>query len=82
MTQDTQSDASNVASTFSDVSFDDFELHDSVRQGLIDAGFKQCTPIQALCLPLALAGKDVAGQGQTGRIVRFDYVFYSKLSKE
>ena len=26
----------------------------------------RCTPIQALTLPVALAGRDVAGQAQTG----------------
>ena len=35
-------------------------------QGIRDAGFTQCTPIQAQTLPRALAGHDVAGQAQTG----------------
>ena len=35
-------------------------------QGIIDAGFTYCTPIQAQTLPLALQGRDVAGQAQTG----------------
>lgn len=34
--------------------------------GLTDAGFTLCTPIQALTLPGALAGRDIAGQAQTG----------------
>ena len=34
--------------------------------GISDAGFIECTPIQAQTLPLALAGRDVAGQAQTG----------------
>ncbi len=29
-------------------------------------GFTHCTPIQAQTLPIALAGRDVAGQAQTG----------------
>jgi ATP-dependent RNA helicase RhlB len=37
-----------------------------VRAGIIDAGFEFCTPIQATTLPIALMGKDVAGQAQTG----------------
>ncbi|MCL2790984.1 MAG: DEAD/DEAH box helicase [Desulfobulbus sp.] len=41
-------------------------LPESLRQGIADAGFIECTPIQALTLPLTLQGKDVAGQGQTG----------------
>jgi len=35
-------------------------------QGIRAAGFVSCTPIQAQALPLALAGRDVAGQAQTG----------------
>jgi ATP-dependent RNA helicase RhlB len=31
-----------------------------------DSGFERCTPIQAQALPLALAGRDVAGQARTG----------------
>jgi ATP-dependent RNA helicase RhlB len=35
-------------------------------QGIEDAGFVDCTPIQAQTLPIALKGRDVAGQAQTG----------------
>ena len=35
-------------------------------QGIRDAGFVTATPIQEAALPLALKGKDVAGQSQTG----------------
>jgi ATP-dependent RNA helicase RhlB len=35
-------------------------------QGIRDAGFTFCTPIQAQTLPVALSGRDVAGQAQTG----------------
>jgi ATP-dependent RNA helicase RhlB len=41
-------------------------LPEEVRHGIADAGFTYCTPIQASTLPLALAGRDVAGQAQTG----------------
>ncbi len=44
----------------------DYKLHPSLHQGLKDAGFEYATPIQALTLPIALEGKDVAGQAQTG----------------
>ena len=50
----------------SDVSFADFEFPESVRAGLTAAGFTRCTPIQADTLPIALAGRDVAGQARTG----------------
>ncbi|MGD2011993.1 MAG: DEAD/DEAH box helicase [Desulfobacterales bacterium] len=47
-------------------SFEDFDLPDALSRGLQDAGFQFCTPIQAQTLPLALDGRDVAGQAQTG----------------
>jgi ATP-dependent RNA helicase RhlB len=49
-----------------DTQFDHFTLDERLRRGLVDAGFLRCTPIQAATLPLALAGRDVAGQAQTG----------------
>jgi ATP-dependent RNA helicase RhlB len=49
-----------------DVAFSDFGLAPELMQGIEDAGFSKCTPIQAETLPVALAGKDVAGQAQTG----------------
>jgi len=53
-------------SHLSDLRFDTLELHDSLRAGIADAGFECATPIQADTLPLALRGRDVAGQAQTG----------------
>ena len=49
-----------------DIAFTSFDLHPSLLAGLENAGFNRCTPIQALTLPLALNGRDVAGQAQTG----------------
>lgn len=46
--------------------FTELNLPEEVLQGISDAGFSECTPIQEKTLPLALAGKDVAGQAQTG----------------
>ncbi|MGR3913223.1 MAG: DEAD/DEAH box helicase [Gammaproteobacteria bacterium] len=46
--------------------FSEFTLEEPLQRGLQDAGFVQCTPIQAACLPAALEGRDVAGQAQTG----------------
>jgi len=46
--------------------FDSFELPEPVREGVRAAGFTHCTPIQERTLPITLAGKDVAGQAQTG----------------
>ncbi|MCX7069139.1 MAG: DEAD/DEAH box helicase [Methylococcales bacterium] len=46
--------------------FANLELSDIILQGLTDAGFNQCTPIQDRALPLLLRDKDIAGQAQTG----------------
>ncbi len=49
-----------------DVTFSSFDLQPALLAGLEEAGFTRCTPIQALTLPVALSGGDVAGQAQTG----------------
>ena len=46
--------------------FAELNLPEPVMQGLADAGFEHCTPIQAETLPVALEGGDIAGQAQTG----------------
>ncbi len=57
---------SALTPTFSSRKFSEFDLHPKLKQSLDEAGFVQLTPIQALSLPHALAGRDVAGQAQTG----------------
>src|SRR6266542_4769702 len=61
--------------------FSDYELPDEVRWGLAEAGFVFATPIQEKSLPLALAGKDVAGQAQTGtgKTAAFLITIFSRL---
>ncbi|RMG28247.1 MAG: ATP-dependent RNA helicase RhlB [Gammaproteobacteria bacterium] len=49
-----------------DCTFRSLDLHPAILQGIEDAGFTHCTPIQAAALPKALSGHDVAGQAQTG----------------
>lgn len=49
-----------------DVFYENFDLHPLLQQGLAAAGITRTTPIQALTLPVALLGRDVAGQAQTG----------------
>jgi ATP-dependent RNA helicase RhlB len=49
-----------------EIPFRNFDLAPELMQGIDEAGFSFCTPIQAEALPLALAGHDVAGQAQTG----------------
>lgn len=46
--------------------FESLALSEVVSRALTEAGFRRLTPIQANALPHALAGRDVAGQAQTG----------------
>ena len=50
----------------STLAFSSLSLHPLLQSGLNAMGFTHCTPIQAACLPRALAGEDLAGQAQTG----------------
>jgi ATP-dependent RNA helicase RhlB len=50
----------------SSTKFSSFSLDESLAKGLDELKFSYCTEIQAESLPFALAGKDVAGQAQTG----------------
>lgn len=63
--------------------FDELNLPDCLRQGIAGAGYSQCTPIQERTLPLTLAGKDVAGRGQTGtgKTAAFLITLFSRLLK-
>lgn len=47
-------------------SFDDLPMHESVREGVRKIGWAAPTPVQKLCLPYTLRGRDVAGFAQTG----------------
>ncbi|MFT9848149.1 DEAD/DEAH box helicase [Aneurinibacillus sp. REN35] len=47
-------------------SFIAFQLKPEILQGIADLYYKEPTPIQAQAIPLALEGKDVLGQAQTG----------------
>jgi ATP-dependent RNA helicase RhlB len=50
----------------SQLTFDSLHIPESLKRGIAELGFTRATPIQAQTLPLALAGRDVAGQAQTG----------------
>ena len=50
----------------SPIGFAALDLPEPVMRGIRDAGFVTATPIQEGALPLALRGRDVAGQSQTG----------------
>jgi len=61
--------------------FSELLLPDNVMLGINQAGFSDCTPIQAQTLPLSLSGKDVAGQAQTGtgKTAAFLITLFTKL---
>jgi ATP-dependent RNA helicase RhlB len=65
------------------LSFADLELSAEIMEGVRRAGFQTCTPIQSQTLPLALAGRDVAGQAQTGtgKTAAFLIALFSHLSR-
>ncbi len=50
----------------SQLTFDSLNIAESLKRGIAELGYSRCTPIQAQTLPIALAGRDVAGQAQTG----------------
>lgn len=54
------------ADHLSDIRFDSLPLHPGLIDAIAKRGFDRCTPIQAQTLPLALEGRDLAGQAQTG----------------
>lgn len=63
--------------------FEELTLPESLGSGIADAGFTECTPIQERTLPLTLAGKDVAGRGQTGtgKTAAFLITLFDRLLK-
>ncbi len=70
MNQTTKEDLSNdqggAPALASGKEFAEFDLPEPLLRGLHDTGYFQCTPIQEQAVPLGLAGKDVAGEAQTG----------------
>lgn len=63
--------------------FSALDLPEPVQQGIAGAGFTDCTDIQKKSLPLALAGKDLAVQAQTGtgKTAAFLVTLFTRLLK-
>jgi ATP-dependent RNA helicase RhlB len=61
--------------------FQEISLRSEVLEGIRQAGFTRCTEIQEMTLPITLAGKDVAGQAQTGtgKTAAFLIAIFSRL---
>lgn len=46
--------------------FTELNLSEDIQSAVVTAGFEKVSPIQEMTIPLALEGKDVIGQAQTG----------------
>jgi ATP-dependent RNA helicase RhlB len=66
------------------LTFESLEIPESLKRGIADLGYIRCTPIQAQTLPVALAGRDVAGQAQTGtgKTAAFLIALFNRLLTE
>ncbi len=75
---------SNSSNPLTDISFASLDLDQKIKTSLVKAQFAHCTSIQALTLPLALKGCDVAGQAQTGtgKTAAFLLVIFNRLLQE
>ena len=62
--------------------FSDFGLSKEIEQAVFNMGFEEPTPIQAQAIPIALNGKDMIGQAQTGtgKTTAFGVPLLEKLS--
>ncbi|GAB4186763.1 MAG: hypothetical protein Tsb002_11560 [Wenzhouxiangellaceae bacterium] len=81
---DTSAKPATESTPLSDQQFSELPLHEALQRNLQAIGFNYCTPIQAEALPVALAGKDVAGQARTGtgKTAAFLLVMLDRLLRE
>jgi len=65
------------------MNFNELNLPAALMDGIADAGFTSCTPIQEHTLPISLTGKDIAGQAQTGtgKTAAFLITLFTRLMK-
>ncbi|WP_201330798.1 DEAD/DEAH box helicase, partial [Lactobacillus nasalidis] len=63
--------------------FTELGLNDNLLKAIKRSGFEEATPIQAQTIPLALSGRDVIGQAQTGtgKTAAFGLPILQKLDK-
>lgn len=64
--------------------FADFGLEPKVLQAITELGFEEATPIQAKSIPIALSGRDMIGQAQTGtgKTAAFGLPLINGISKD
>jgi ATP-dependent RNA helicase RhlB len=68
----------------SNLTFESLSIPESVKRGIAELGYTRCTPIQSETLPIALSGRDVAGQAQTGtgKTAAFLIALFNRLLTE
>ena len=64
--------------------FDELDLKEELLKAIQDMGFEEATPIQEHAIPIAMSGKDVIGQAQTGtgKTAAFAIPFLQMLEHE
>ena len=64
--------------------FQSFDLDPAIMKAVVDAGFKEPSPIQQLAIPLVLEGKDLVAQAQTGtgKTAAFSLPILSKVNSD
>ena len=63
---DTTTDTTDTPTDAATPTFADFDVHPDIVASLAQAGIVHPFPIQAMTLPVALAGHDIIGQAKTG----------------
>ena len=46
--------------------FNELGINEKIQKAITDMGFEEASPIQEIAIPIALTGKDIIGQAQTG----------------
>ncbi|MGH8493373.1 MAG: DEAD/DEAH box helicase [Moraxellaceae bacterium] len=66
------------------MSFSDLSLHEALQRAIVATGYTEPTPVQAMAIPAALAGKDliVSAQTGTGKTAAFMLPALSLLAEE
>ena len=64
--------------------FEELDIPENVLEGIRAAGFSECTQVQALTLPEALRGRDIAAQAQTGtgKTAAFLIAVFSRMFRQ
>ena len=56
----------DIISYMETVKFDELQLDERIIRAITEMGFEEASPIQAQAIPVAMEGRDMIGQAQTG----------------